>query len=133
MSCFCIIILLHKMLPPLHTLLQRMRIRKGLIRVGPGWIALAPFWVPDDIESCNFQNLLVFGFPETSQDFMSFRQLLVLLIHGGTKGKNQKTPEICQKDAKAIQPGPTMIRPFIQNFRTLNVFGRFILIVYNSQ
>jgi hypothetical protein len=49
---------------------------KGLIIVGPGLIALAPFWVPDDIESCNFQNLLVFGFPETSQSLMSFRQLL---------------------------------------------------------
>ena len=40
------------------------------------------FWVPDDIESCNFQNLLVFGFPETSQNLMSFRQLLFSLFHG---------------------------------------------------
>ena len=44
------------------------------------------FWVPDDIESCNFQNLLVFGFPETSQNFMPFRQLLFSL----TKGPKEK-------------------------------------------
>ena len=56
--------------------------KKGLIIVGPGWIALAPFWVPDDIESCKFQNLLIFGFPETSQNLMSFRQLLFSLFHG---------------------------------------------------
>ena len=31
---------------------------------------------------------------------------------GGTKGKNLKTPEICQKGTEAIKPGPTMIRPF---------------------
>ena len=36
-----------------------------MIIVGPGWIALVSFWVPDDIERCNFQNLLVFGFRET--------------------------------------------------------------------
>ena len=88
--------------------------KKGLIIVGPGWIALAHFWVPDDIESCRFQNLLIFRFPETSQNLMSFRQLLISLFHGGTKGENLKTPEICQKGAKAIQPGPTMIGPFVR-------------------
>ena len=54
---------------------------------------LADFWVPDDIESCNFQNLLVFGFPETSQNLMSFRQLLFSLFHGGDqreKSENSK-------------------------------------------
>ena len=66
---------------------------KGLIIVGPGWIALAPFWLPDVIESCNFQNLLVFGFPETSQNLISSRQRFFLLFHGGTKGKNLKTPK----------------------------------------
>jgi hypothetical protein len=40
----------------------------------------------------------------------------------GTKGKNLKTPEICQKGAKAIKPGPTMIRPFDQFGSSLNQF-----------
>ena len=46
------------------------------------------FWVPDDKENCNFQNLLVFRFPETSQNLMTFRQLLFsLFLGGGPKGK----------------------------------------------
>ena len=94
---------------------------KGLVIVGPGLIALVPFWVPDDIKSCNFQNLLVFGFPETSQNLMSFRQLLFSLFHGGTKGKNLKTPEICQKGTETITPGPTMIRPFTKTFRPTDI------------
>ena len=54
------------------------------------WLSVAKddtFWVPDDIESCNFQNLLIFRFHETSQNLMSFRQLLFSLFHG----KNLKT------------------------------------------
>ena len=58
---------------------KKNELTKGLIIVGPGWIALAPFWVLDDKESCNFQNMLVFGFPETSQNLMSLRQLLFSL------------------------------------------------------
>ena len=54
---------------------------------------LADFWVLDDIESCNFQNLLVFRFPETSQNLMSFRPFLFPLFHGNFKGKNLKTPK----------------------------------------
>ena len=92
---------------------------KGLIIVGPGLIASVPFWVPDDLESCNFQNLLVFGFPEASQSLMSFRQHLFSLFHGGTKGKNLKTPEICQKSTKAIKPGPTMVKPFTKGISPL--------------
>ena len=38
-------------------------------------------WRSTGGESCNFRNLLVFGFPETSQNLMSFRQL------SGPKGK----------------------------------------------
>ena len=87
-------------------------LRKGNRILRYGCRRFDTFWVPDDIESCNFQNLLVFGFPETSQNLMSFRQLLFSLFHGGTKGKNLKTPEICQKGTEAIKPGLTMIRPF---------------------
>ena len=60
--------------------------------MGPGLIALVPFRVPDDIESCNFKNLLVFGFPETSQNLMSLRQLLFSLFHGGDQRGKFKIP-----------------------------------------
>ena len=49
-----------------------------------------------DIKSCNFQNLLVFGFPETSQNLMSFRQLLFSLFHGGDQRKKSENPKKCQ-------------------------------------
>ena len=67
--------------------------QKDQIILAPVWGILADFSVPHEIESCNFQNLLVFGFPETSQNLMSFRQLLFSLFHGGTKGENVKTPK----------------------------------------
>ena len=57
--------------------------KKGNRILRYGCRAFDTFWVPDDIESCNFQNLLIFGFHETSQNLMSFRQLLFLLFHGG--------------------------------------------------
>ena len=50
--------------------------KKGNRILRYGCQAFDTFWVPDDIESCNFQNLLIFGFHETSQNLMSFRQLL---------------------------------------------------------
>ena len=65
---------------------------KSLIIVGPGWITLAPVWVPDDIESCKFQNLLIFGLPETSQNLMSFRQLLFSLFCGGDQREKSENP-----------------------------------------
>ena len=40
-------------------------------------------WVPDDIERYNFQNLLVFGFPEIYQNLMAFRKLLFSLFPKG--------------------------------------------------
>ena len=58
---------------------------------------LADFWVPDDIESCNFQNLLVLGFPETSQNLISFGKLLFLCFQRwGPFGKSENP----QKSAK---------------------------------
>ena len=38
-------------------------------------------------KSCNFQNLIVLGFPETSQNLMSLRQLLFSLFHVGDQRK----------------------------------------------
>ena len=34
---------------------------KGPDHLGPRWGILADFWVPHDIESIDFQNLLAFG------------------------------------------------------------------------
>ena len=48
---------------------------------------LVDFWVPHEIESCICQNLLAFGFPETSQNLILFRQLLFSFPN---------TQEICQ-------------------------------------
>ena len=69
--------------------------RKDQIILAPGRGILADFWVSHEIESCNFQNLLFFWFPETSQNLISFRQLLFSLFQ---RGKNLKTQEICQND-----------------------------------
>ena len=65
---------------------------KGMIILVTGRGIFADFWVPHEIKSCNFQNLFVFRFPETSPNLISFRQLLFSLF----QRKNPKTPEICQ-------------------------------------
>ena len=41
--------------------------RKDQIILATGRKIMADFWVPDDIESFNFQNLVVSEFPETSK------------------------------------------------------------------
>ena len=53
---------------------------------------LADFWVPHEIESCNFQNLHVFRFPETSQNLITFSQLLFSLFQMGNPLKKSKKP-----------------------------------------
>ena len=58
-------------------------IRKDQIMLATGRGILADFWVPDDIESCNFQKVLVFGFPETSQNLMSFKTTLIFIVSWG--------------------------------------------------
>ena len=75
-----------------------------------GCRAFDTFWVPDDIESCNFQNLLVFGFPETSQNLMSFRQLLFSLFHGGDQRKKSENP---RKVSNVRHPYLRILFPFM--------------------
>jgi hypothetical protein len=53
---------------------------------------LADFWVPDDVESCDFHNLLVLGIPETSQNLMSFRQLLFFCFMGVEPREKSENP-----------------------------------------
>ena len=89
---------------------------KGLIIDGPGWIALAPFWVSDDIESWTFRICLFLNFLKPLKIWCHLDNFYLYCFMGGTKGKNLKTSEICQKGAKAIQPGPTMIRLFNNRF-----------------
>ena len=74
--------------------------RTIILALGRG--ILADFWVTYEIESCNFQNLLAFGFPETPQNLISFRQLLFSLFQRGD-------PEICQNDPVL---GPRWSGPF---------------------
>jgi hypothetical protein len=69
---------------------------------------LADFWVPHEIESCNFQNLLVFGFPETSQNLISFRQLLFSLFQNQSIQNPQKSAKIapsCGQDDLVLCSG----------------------------
>ena len=75
-----------------------------------GCRAFDTFWVPDDIESCNFQNLLIFGFHETSQNLMSFRQLLFSLFHGGDQRKKSENP---RKVSNVRHPYLRILFPFL--------------------
>ena len=64
---------------------------KGLIIVGPAPIAPVPFWVPSEIDSWNFQHMLLFWFREASQNLSLFRQLFFIVSKGGPKEKCWKT------------------------------------------
>ena len=63
--------------------------------------------------------MLVYQFPETSQNWCHLDNFYFYCFMGGTKGENLKTSEICRKGTKAIQPGPTMIRPFNIHIRKI--------------
>ena len=71
--------------------LNRGKNQKDQIILLLGRGILADFWVPHDIESCNFQNLFVFRFPETSQNLVSFRQLLFSLFQRGDPKPQKST------------------------------------------
>ena len=70
------------------------------------------FWVPHEIKSCNFQNLLVFRFLETSQNLISFSQLVFSLFQMGDPLKKSKktsksdrtTPSCGQDDLVLMLP-----------------------------
>ena len=57
--------------------------QKDQIILAPVWGILADFSVPYEIESCNFQNLLVFGFPETSQNLILYWTTFNFIISKG--------------------------------------------------
>ena len=42
------------------------------------WVILADFWLPNEIDSWNFQNLQILRFRETSRNLVSFIQILFL-------------------------------------------------------
>ena len=86
--------------------------QKDQIILATGRGILADFWVPHDIESCNFQNLHVFGFPETSQNLISFRQLLFSLFQRGYPLKKSQNP---RNLPKLPQTGAKMIWSFGEN------------------
>jgi hypothetical protein len=82
------------------------------IILAPVWgILVADFLVPDEIKSCNFQNLLVLGFPDTSQTLISFEQLLFLLFQRYPLKKSKK-PRNLPKLPKLPQTGAKMIWSF---------------------
>jgi hypothetical protein len=87
--------------------------RKGNRILRYGCQTFDAFWVPDDIESCNFQNLLVFRNSETSQNLMSFRQLLFSLFHGGDQREKSENPK------KPVSLSENPVPLYEQNFRFL--------------
>ena len=93
-------------------LFQSFYIIKGNRILRYGCRAFDTFWVPDDIESCNFQNLLIFGFHETSQNLMSFRQLLFSLFHGGDQRKKSENP---RKVSNVRHPYLRILFPFLRS------------------
>ena len=64
--------------------------QKGLIILHTAGGVLADFWVPNEIDSLNFQHMLLFWLNEASQNFSLFRQLFFHSFQGGTKGKMLK-------------------------------------------
>jgi hypothetical protein len=64
---------------PKWVLINRLKIpqmaQKGLIILAPAGGVLADFWVPNEIDSLNFQHMLLFRFREASQNLSLFIQL----------------------------------------------------------
>ena len=79
---------------------------------GPERGILADFWVPHEIESCNFQYWLVFGFPETSQNLISVRQLLFSIFQRGGEGDPEKKSKKPRNLPKLPRPVAKMIWSF---------------------
>ena len=63
----------------------------GLFNECPHCTVDGDFCLPNEINSWNFQHMLLYWFLEASQNLSSFRQLLFSLFHRGTKGKNSKS------------------------------------------
>ena len=63
------------------------RFQKGLFNKCPRCIVDGDFCLPNEIDSWNFQHMLLFWFREASQNLSLFRQLFFHSFQGGTKGK----------------------------------------------
>ena len=61
--------------------------QKGLFNLTPACIVDGDFWVPNEIDSLNFQHMLLFWLREASQNLSLSRQLFFHSFQGGTKGK----------------------------------------------
>ena len=102
---------------PLVYLIQKPLLSK-LATYGKYQIILTDFWVLHEIESCNFQNLLVFRFPDTSQNLISFWQLLFSIFQKGDPSKKCKTQK---KSNKMTLPcgQDDLVLSFCHSFRRL--------------
>ena len=63
---------------------------EGLFNLAQACIVDGDFWVPIEIDSWDFQHMLLFWFREASQNLSLFRQLFFHGFQGGTKGKMLK-------------------------------------------
>ena len=81
---------------------------KGLIILPTAGGVLADFWVPNEIDSLNFQHMLLFWFREASQNLSLFRQLFFHSFQGGTKGKMLKNQCIVMAIFQHFSFGPPL-------------------------
>ena len=81
---------------------------KGLIILATARGVLADFWVPNVIDSLNFQHMLLFWFREVSQNLGLFRQLFFHSYQGGTKGKMLKKQCIVMAIFQHFSFGPPL-------------------------
>ena len=68
--------------------------KKGLIILPTAGGVLADFWVPNEIDSLNFQHMLLFWFREASQNLKYLDNFFVIVSKGGPKEKCWKIAKI---------------------------------------
>ena len=81
---------------------------KGLIILPTAGGILADFWVPNEIDTWNFQHMLLFWFREASQNLSLFRQLSFHSFQGETKGKMLKNQCIFMANFQHFSFGPPL-------------------------
>ena len=81
---------------------------KGLFNLAQACIVDGDFWVPNEIDSWNFQHMLLFWFREASQNLSLFRQLFFHSFQGGTKGKMLKNQCIVMAIFQHFSFGPPL-------------------------
>ena len=80
-----------KLILPRHKVFFNFKMLQNFTK-GPDHLGHRLGILPHDIESCNFQNLLIFRIPETSQSLISFWQLLFSSFQKGDPLEKSENP-----------------------------------------